>query len=320
MKPTLYHPPVALARCVECFWTLEAAEEDVGSTLQTFANGVSGIIFQHRDGRSGLGPCAAAQHPFSNHDVPTSFVYGKRTHPSQTFAKAPFALTGVVFKPQALRAVLNVEPAELTDAPAALGDVANGNLGEKLLNARSTHERLALFSEFLHARIEKAQPEDSVVAASLRLIHRGIRSVRVPRLLKCLNVSERQFERRFLRAVGVPPHRYIRIVRFQEAVRLMKIRRFDRLSDIAYDLAYADQSHFIKDVREFSGYAPATLSRIVRTCVDFPCGLIPERTGAGEESTGGGAPPDDRREIDRGHGGRGERWRARQDSNLRPPA
>jgi AraC-like DNA-binding protein len=277
MEPTLYQPPVTLAGCVECFWTLEATEEDVGSPLKSFANGVSGIIFQHRDGRSGLGPCAARHHPFSRDDVPTSFVYGKRTQPSQTFAKTPFGLTGVVFKPQALRALFDVEPAELTNAPAALSDIARENLGEKLLNARSVDDRFALFIKFLHARAEKATREDSLVTASLRLIHHGIRSVRVPRLLEYVNVSERQFERRFLRAVGISPHQYIRIVRFQEAIRLMKRRRFERLSDVAYDLNYADQSHFIKDVRDFSGHTPTALSRIVRTCIDFPCGLIPER-------------------------------------------
>jgi hypothetical protein len=37
----------------------------------------------------------------------------------------------------------------------------------------------------------------------------------------------------------------------------------------------ADQSHFIKDVKEFSGFTPTQLCQIVRTCVDLPCGLIP---------------------------------------------
>ena len=94
-------------------------------------------------------------------------------------------------------------------------------------------------------------------------------------MLKCLNVSERQFERRFIRSVGVSPHQYIRIARFQEAVRLIKINRFERLSDVAYDLNYADQSHFIKDVKAFSAYTPTELVRTVKASIGLPCALIP---------------------------------------------
>jgi AraC-like DNA-binding protein len=96
----------------------------------------------------------------------------------------------------------------------------------------------------------------------------------VPHLLKCLSVSERQFERRFVRAIGVSPHQYIRIVRFREAVRLIKAHRFDRLSDVAYDLNYVDQSHFIKDVKAFSGYTPTGLVQTVQTGITLPCALI----------------------------------------------
>jgi AraC-like DNA-binding protein len=117
-----------------------------------------------------------------------------------------------------------------------------------------------------------------LVTESLRLIHQGIRSIRVPQLLKCLNVSERQFERRFVRAIGLSPHHYIRIVRFQEAVRLIKTNQFERLSDVAYDLNYVDQSHFIKDMKQFSGYTPTSLAQTVQTCIDLPCARILART------------------------------------------
>lgn len=277
MRPTLYTPTAALTEYVECFWTLEACEEDIGVTLSTFANGVSGIIFQHCDGRSGLGPATARAHPFRNKDVPTSFLYGKRTEPSHTFAKARFGLTGVVFRPQALSTLLNIQPAELTNAPIALTDLSSDNVGERLLNASSQQEQFVLLSEFLRARVGRARREDPVVAASLQLIDRRIQSIRIRHVLKYLNVSERQFERRFMHAIGVSPHQYIRILRFQEVVRRLKTMQFNRLSDMAYDLNYTDQSHFIKEVKDLSGYTPTRLFEIVRTCVDFPCGLIQAR-------------------------------------------
>jgi AraC-like DNA-binding protein len=172
---------------------------------------------------------------------------------------------------------LDIRPAELTNAPMALADLSSEDLGERLLNASSQHEQVVLLGEFLRARIGRARRADPIVTASLQLMARRIQSMRVPQLLKYLNLSERQFERRFMQAIGVSPHQYIRIVRFQEVLRRLKAMQFDRLSDVAYDLNYTDQSHFIKEVKDLSGYIPTRLFEIVRTCVDFPGGLIQAR-------------------------------------------
>jgi AraC-like DNA-binding protein len=286
MQPTVYQPHGTLTRFVDYFWTCECRQEDAVLTLQTFANAVSGIIFQHHNGRSALGPAPMHRHLVGNSGVPTSFVYGKRTRPSQTFATGEFALTGVVFKPQALSTLLNIHPAEVNNGPLALDQFAEMSIGEQLLNARSQHERLVRLTEFLRAYVDASQPEDRLVAEGLDLIHQRIHSIRVRELLDLLKISERQFERRFIRAVGVSPHHYIRIVRFQEAVRRIKTSRFERLSDLAYDLNYVDQSHFIKDIKQFSGYTPTSLVQSVQTCIERPCALVLAQTRG--RSTDGG--------------------------------
>jgi AraC-like DNA-binding protein len=278
MEPTVYRPEGTLARFVEYFWTFEWGQGEAGRTLKMFATGVSGILFQHHDGRPALGSTAHG-HPVSNGGCPTSFVYGKRTRPSHTFAKGPFGLTGVVFKPQGLSTLLNTHPVQFNDGSVELNEFSREkNIGEQLLNARSHHERVARLTEFLRGHLDGSGAEDVLVTESLRLIQKGIRSIRVPQLLKCLNVSERQFERRFVRAIGVSPHHYIRIVRFQEAVRLIKADQFERLSDVAYDLNYVDQSHFIKDIKAFSGYTPTGLVQTVQAGIGLPCALILPRT------------------------------------------
>jgi hypothetical protein len=106
-----------------------------------FATGVSGILLQHYDGRPALGS-APNGHPVSSGRCPTSFVYGKRTRPSQTFSNGPFHLTGVVFKPQGLSMLLNIDPMALNDGSAGLGNFTREQLGEQLLNAGSDRERV----------------------------------------------------------------------------------------------------------------------------------------------------------------------------------
>jgi AraC-like DNA-binding protein len=256
MEPTVYRPQGPLARFVEYFWTFECRDGEAGQALKMFATGVSGILVQHHDGRPALGSTLHG-HPVRTGGCPTSFL------------KSP--------------------PMQFNDGSVELKEFSRENITDQLLDARSDAERVARLSEFLRVRVDGSGPEDLLVTESLRLIQHGIRSIRVPHLLKRLKVSERQFERRFVRAIGVSPHQYIRIVRFREAVRLMRANRFERLSDVAYDLHYVDQSHFIKDVRAFSGYAPTALIRTVQAGVDLPCAVILGKAGSQSATTASNA-------------------------------
>ena len=215
MKQRLYRPHGALTRFVEYFWTFEWEERDTVRTLSMFATGVSGILLQHYDGRPALGSTVSAS-PVSRAVCPTAFVYGKRTRPAQTFSNGPFRLMGVVFRPQGLRMLMHTDPVALNDSSAGLGEFSRDQLGDRLLNAKDDQERVARLSKFLRARVDSAPAEDLLVTETLLLIRRDIWSIRVPQLLKRLRVSERHLERRFVRAIGVPPHQYIRILRFRE--------------------------------------------------------------------------------------------------------
>ena len=96
---------------------------------------------------------------------------------------------------------------------------------------------------------------------SLRLIQNHVGTMTVRTLLEQFEISERQFERRFLQTVGISPYAYIRVKRFNEAIRLMKTRQCATLTEIAYALNFHDQSHFIRDIKAFTGSTPSSLSQ-----------------------------------------------------------
>jgi AraC-like DNA-binding protein len=100
-----------------------------------------------------------------------------------------------------------------------------------------------------------------LVEESLRLIHKNIGFISVKSLLEDLHISERQFERRFIQTVGISPQSYIRVKRFNEAIRLIKAKQYKWLTEIAYALNYYDQSHLIREISAFSGVTPKNLSQ-----------------------------------------------------------
>ena len=79
--------------------------------------------------------------------------------------------------------------------------------------------------------------------------------------IACL--SKKQFERLFNSLVGVNPKEYTRIVRFQKALELMQHQSGEiNQEQIAYASGYADQSHFIREFKKFSGYTPTSLLKV----------------------------------------------------------
>jgi AraC-like DNA-binding protein len=74
-------------------------------------------------------------------------------------------------------------------------------------------------------------------------------------------LSARQLERRIADVTGAPPKTLARMVRFNAIrTRLMFSPEVD-LTALAYEFGYADQVHFIRDFRAFTGTTPRRFIR-----------------------------------------------------------
>jgi len=129
-------------------------------------------------------------------------------------------------------------------------------------HSMSNRERHSTVTEeFVHL-VERVAPRDRIVAEAMRLIARtpcdaGVRTTRL-----ALEVGERQLRRRFLYAVGYGPKRFMRIVRFQRLLDLMRINRADR-NWVCLALEVGERQlrrRFLHAV----GYGPKRFMRIVR--------------------------------------------------------
>jgi AraC-like DNA-binding protein len=259
MKFTIVQPPENLQGVVECFRIAEYNGE-AGLAINITLNGLPGIVFQQNEGRS---PVENIISPTRlNDSIPTLYIYGQQTEPSVMNMKdGPYTTTQVILKPHALKTLIGIDVSVLTNGYAELTEFSAGDLNDQLVEAETERERMTLLVDFLITWLQKAKIRDRLIEESLKIIHKNIGLITVGSLIKRLNISERQFERRFSQTVGVPPQFYIRVKRFNEAVRLMKSRQFEKLTDIAYALNFYDQSHFIRDTKAFSGNTPTSLSQ-----------------------------------------------------------
>ncbi|MEP6766514.1 MAG: helix-turn-helix domain-containing protein, partial [Gemmatimonadaceae bacterium] len=73
-----------------------------------------------------------------------------------------------------------------------------------------------------------------------------------------LRTTPRTLQRQFLKRVGIAPKLFARVTRFQRVFYSWK-EDPQSLSRVAAECGYFDQSHLIRDFRDFAGTAPAAM-------------------------------------------------------------
>ncbi|MFY0631667.1 MAG: helix-turn-helix transcriptional regulator [Flavobacteriaceae bacterium] len=87
-------------------------------------------------------------------------------------------------------------------------------------------------------------------------IHQKNGLIQLEDLSRLCETSERTIERYFKSYIGLSPKFYSRIIRFSSIFKMIQEEEID-WQDIVYKAGYYDQSHFIKNFKEFTGEDPS---------------------------------------------------------------
>ena len=129
-------------------------------------------------------------------------------------------------------------------------------LRSELQETDSIEGKFALTERFLLNAAGRSPDDNPVIRHSLeRLIHEPY-GKSLKEISGDIGYSQKHFIQLFKDNVGVTPKTFLRIMRFQKAIE--EIERIGNVSwiEIAVDCGYYDQSHFINDFKNFSGFTP----------------------------------------------------------------
>ena len=249
----VFDPPPLLAPYVRFFWALEAdvapGEDFVHRSM---ADGCVEIVFHYRSRFDEITETGSIE------PSPNASIQAQSTRYRRFSTDRGFGIFGAYLYPFAIPRLFSFPAYDFTDISPDLESVfgIEGKLlDEQVISARDNHDRVEVVSRFLRAKLNATKRELPTTHRAIHMILRSKGSVSITDLAKVNALSTRQFERRFKELAGLSPKLYSRVVRFQSATQHKPTGVRD-LTEIAYACGYYDQSHFINDFRQFSGYTP----------------------------------------------------------------
>lgn len=146
-------------------------------------------------------------------------------------------------------------------------------VNDKLIQSTSYDDMIEIVSSFIDTQIEKAiLPEEPIDNVVIKMLDPHAQNT-LPEWASMACLSLRQFERSFTTRVGISPKMYLRIVRFENAMKIKNNWPQKSWSEIAHECEYNDSSHLLREFRQFAEFAPGSLTQKQTSGHgDFPSG------------------------------------------------
>ncbi len=161
---------------------------------------------------------------------------------------------GIKLRPGAFRPILGYAVSSITDRQLPLRDFF-GTLEEAILATAEDRARIDIAESHLRERLPPRDPKvDEVNRMDLVLADREI--TKVEDLVRRSGVSKRTLQRLFSEYVGVSPKWVINRYRLHEALERTAAGEVVDWTNLALDLGYFDQAHFIRDFKKLVGKTP----------------------------------------------------------------
>jgi AraC-like DNA-binding protein len=168
-------------------------------------------------------------------------------------------LMGVSFWAGSAFPFLTVPLVELRNEVALLDVLDRASLMQlygRLYEANDLSMRIHLLEQWLIDRLSLGKERHPIVPASLALLRETQGRVAIPALAQNLLISQRQLERLYQSQVGMSPKQYARLLRVETARLALRQSPIESTANLAIELGFYDQAHFIHEFSEVIGMTP----------------------------------------------------------------
>ena len=228
----LIKPDRSLSDFVESFWMLQNQSDSEKEVVVL------------PDGRVDLFFSKSAKEPFH------ITLLGLGTKPEQTTVASKTLTFAISFKPLAVEYILHTTVEDILDSAKSLpADFWGFNRDDLADFDHFCKKASQMIRELL-----KEKPDDRKTAL-FDLIYSSNGSMTIKELSEKVFWSSRQINRYFNQQYGISLKAYCNILRFRASLQQIKDGK------LFPEQNFADQTHFIKEIKKFSGVVPKELSK-----------------------------------------------------------
>ena len=244
-------PAEDISRLVFSFWEFTTAAENFGTIEhEIFPDGCISL-FYHRNEKFNLRRLifnGLHLKSMTTTVYPNSFMWGMRISPA------------------ACANILGVDPADFRGMKMIEVEKfphLTGGLLEKLNDCENFDEAIAIYEDHLKGLDFAPDIGDEKIDQALRIIDETGGEIKIAELAGRLNLSTRQFERRFKASSGLSPKQYARTRRLRAtAVALVENEKVN-WANRAAEMGFADQSHLTHEFVSVTKRSPNSFAEKV---------------------------------------------------------
>lgn len=131
---------------------------------------------------------------------------------------------------------------------------------ERLYTASTSTDKFGVADAWLDAHFDRGRlPPKSLIDVVTNL--QAQPAAKLNDIIESFDGTQKHLISQFKKFIGITPKQYQRVLRFNDVFVQMQGDQFLSWSDIAYRCGYADQSHFIREFKNFSGFIPESFLR-----------------------------------------------------------
>src|SRR5216684_941953 len=197
--------------------------------------------------------------------TPAIEVWGQITKPLAIRSLGKNRMLGIRFFPHSAAYFFSENMAGFNNRIVDGADLLGGSiksLHERLLGVADLPGRIALLEDYLLSHLDvsgKQHAKIKFIGEIAHLLQRNCYNEKLTAVSMRNNISTRYLTQLFSQYTGLAPKLFSKIHRFQYSLNLLHAND-QKLTSIAYDAGYFDQSHFIREFKSFTGVTPTSFS------------------------------------------------------------
>ncbi|WP_159800448.1 helix-turn-helix transcriptional regulator [Flavobacterium sp. MK4S-17] len=245
MKYKKLKPYKELKPFIHFYWELKGNEVE-RQWERVFPDGCAGVIIN-------LGNSCLTDNGSVFMEFGKTYVVGAMKSFKDSYIDTDTHLLGVCLKPAVFANFYNyVSQNELTNNTIEFEKSNSFNIDKILDNP---------FNYFNHFYLERIKSKNNKLQPFINDIHSSKGQTSISELSKKNFVTVRKLERDFKEYIGLSPKEYLNIIRFQNALNIIKNSNQDKsLLDIALECGYYDHSHLTNDIKRNTGLSPSSFN------------------------------------------------------------